>query len=146
MSLIPQFGFFELLLIGALALVIIGPQDLPRLMVMAGRQVRQLRALAGEFRAAIRQMAKEIELDELEDEIEAIKSDNVFADAKRSVDEVGDALRDETAEIRDEVTKPVDTVQKTAPKNEQNNNTTSNGPTKNSASVDAPTAATSEPS
>ena len=116
MSLLPQFGFFELLLIGALALVIIGPQDLPRLMVMAGKQVRQLRALASEFRGAVRQMAKEIELDELEEEIEAIKSDNVFADAKRSIDDVENVLRDEAAEIRDGVTKPVDNASKQSPK------------------------------
>ncbi|MCK5746867.1 MAG: twin-arginine translocase TatA/TatE family subunit [Oricola sp.] len=32
MNLLPQFGFFELVLVAVVALIVVGPKDLPRLM------------------------------------------------------------------------------------------------------------------
>ena len=58
MSLLPQFGFFELVVVAIIALVVVGPRDLPKLMRMAGRMAGQARKMAGEFRAAFDQMAR----------------------------------------------------------------------------------------
>ncbi|MEL7486102.1 MAG: twin-arginine translocase TatA/TatE family subunit [Pseudomonadota bacterium] len=52
MSLLPQFGFFELMTIGILLLVVVGPKDLPKLMRVAGRMMRQARQMAAEFKGA----------------------------------------------------------------------------------------------
>jgi len=105
MSLIPQFGFFELLVVGALALIVVGPKDLPRLMRAAGRGFAEARRLAGEFTAAFDQMAREAEMEEMRKEIDALRKNNAFSEAKRDVEDavrpVGEALRDSGAEIRD---------------------------------------------
>ncbi len=104
MSLMPQFGFFELITVAVIALVVVGPKDLPRMMRSAGKMVRQARSLAAEFMGAFDQMSRELEMEEMRKEIEALKKDNVFAETKRSLDEavkpVDKALRDEDREVR----------------------------------------------
>ncbi|MGF1545553.1 MAG: Sec-independent protein translocase protein TatB [Parvularculaceae bacterium] len=110
MSLMPQFGFFELMLVAAVALVVVGPKDLPRLMRGAGRLAADARRLASEFAGAFDQMAREAEVEEMRREIDNLKRDNVFAEAKKSVDDavapVGEALREEAAEPRDALARP----------------------------------------
>ncbi|MEL6369463.1 MAG: Sec-independent protein translocase protein TatB [Pseudomonadota bacterium] len=111
MPLLPQFGFFELIMIAVIALVVVGPQDLPKLMRSAGQAMAQVRRLAAEFAAAFDQMARETEMEEMRKEIEALKKDNVFTEAKNAVDEavrpISDAVRNEAAEVKDAINKPV---------------------------------------
>ena len=111
MNLLPQFGFFELMLIAVIALVVVGPKDLPKLMRSAGQMVAKARRMAGEFTAAFDQMARETEMEEMRQEIEALKKENVFAETKRAVDEavapIEKELRDEANEVKDAMSKPV---------------------------------------
>lgn len=104
MSLVPQIGFPELILIGIIALIVVGPNDLPKLMRSAGQFVAKARSLAGEFTSAFDQMARETEMSELRQEIETLKNENVFAATKRDLDDslssVDDAVRQETSEIK----------------------------------------------
>ncbi len=88
MNLVPQFGFFELVLVAVVALIVVGPKDLPKLMRSAGRLVAKARSMAGEFTAAFDQMAREAEMEELRKEIEELKKNNPVADAKRAMDDV----------------------------------------------------------
>ena len=110
MSLVPQFGFLELMLIGVIALIVVGPKDLPKLMRSAGRFVAQARRMAGEFTAAFDQMAREAEMEDLRKEIETLKRENPVADVKRAVDEtlapIDREVRNEANELRDAMTKP----------------------------------------
>lgn len=103
MNLVPQFGFFELVLVAIVALIVVGPKDLPRLMRSAGQMVAKARRLAGEFTAAFDQMAREAEMEDLRKEIEDLKKNNPVADAKRAVEEsiapIDKDLRDEVREI-----------------------------------------------
>ncbi|MFZ5609884.1 MAG: Sec-independent protein translocase protein TatB [Pseudomonadota bacterium] len=55
----------ELLLLAILAVVVIGPKDLPRVMRTLGRTVGKARAMAHEFRLGFDQLAREAELEEL---------------------------------------------------------------------------------
>lgn len=109
MNLMPGVGFFEIVVVAVIALVVVGPKDLPRLMRTAGRVVAQARRMAGEFSAAFNQMARESEMEEMRREIDALKRTNVFAETKRSIDDamrpVATAVEEEAAEIRDAATK-----------------------------------------
>jgi sec-independent protein translocase protein TatB len=69
----PEDRFLELLIIGALALIVIGPKDLPILMRRVGRFVGRMRAMAAEFRASFDELARQSELDELRKEVDAIR-------------------------------------------------------------------------
>lgn len=103
MNLVPQFGFFELALVAIVALIVVGPRDLPKLMRSAGKFIAKARAMASEFTAAFDQMARETEMEELRKEIEDLKKNNPATDLKRAVDEsiapVSEELRKETSEI-----------------------------------------------
>jgi sec-independent protein translocase protein TatB len=69
----PEDRFVELLIIGALALIFIGPKDLPILMRRIGRFVGKMRGMAAEFRASFDELARQSELDELRKEVEALR-------------------------------------------------------------------------
>lgn len=60
-----DIGWPELLLIGAVALIFIGPKDLPRVLKTMGQWVGQIRKLTREFRSAVDDMIREAELDEV---------------------------------------------------------------------------------
>jgi len=56
----------ELLLVAVVALVVIGPKDLPRLMRTAGNWAGKARAMARHFRSGFDAMMHEAELEEME--------------------------------------------------------------------------------
>jgi len=56
----------ELLVIFLVALVVIGPKDLPRVMRTVGHWVGKARGMAGHFRAGVDNMIRESELAEME--------------------------------------------------------------------------------
>lgn len=103
MNLAPDVGFSEIIVIAVVALVVIGPKDLPRVMRFFGKMTAQARRLAGEFQAAFNQMARESEMEEMRREIEALKRDNVFREARDAVDSsvrpVAAAIEAEKAKI-----------------------------------------------
>ena len=103
MSLMPQFGFFEFILIAALALIVAG-KDLPRLMRTVGRAVAQARRMASEFTSAFEDMARESEMEEMRKEIEALKTANPIAEARAEIEDavrpISDAVRDTRAAAR----------------------------------------------
>ncbi|MFN3944161.1 MAG: Sec-independent protein translocase protein TatB [Allosphingosinicella sp.] len=56
----------ELLIICVVALVVIGPKDLPRVMRTVGNWIGQARGMARHFRAGMETMMREAELEEME--------------------------------------------------------------------------------
>jgi sec-independent protein translocase protein TatB len=72
--MLPENRFMEVLIIGALALIVIGPKDLPILMRRLGQFVGKMRAMAAEFRASFDELARQSELDELRREVQALRA------------------------------------------------------------------------
>lgn len=70
----PGIGGFEILVIGLIALIVVGPKDLPVLMKRVGQFMARMRAMAGEFRASFDEMARQSELDDLRKEVAALKA------------------------------------------------------------------------
>jgi len=56
----------ELLVVAVVALLFIGPKELPRVMMMVGRWVGQIRGYARHFTAGIENVIREAELEEME--------------------------------------------------------------------------------
>lgn len=61
-----DIGASELLLIVVLAIVVIGPKDLPMALRTAGRWIGKVRRISGHFRAGVETMIREAELAEME--------------------------------------------------------------------------------
>ena len=62
------FSWSEILIIGTIALVVIGPNDLPRAMKTAARWMSAGRKLAREFQSHVDDLVREAELDELREQ------------------------------------------------------------------------------
>jgi len=86
--MLPQIGFVEILILGVVALVVVGPKDLPALLRRIGKITAKARGMANEFRGAFDDMGREVELDELKKEIEAIKNANPINQIKQELNEV----------------------------------------------------------
>ena len=79
------FSWSHILILLTVALVVVGPKDLPRLMNMAGKWVGKARNMANEFKKSFDEMARQSELDELRAEIEKLKADDPIADATKDL-------------------------------------------------------------
>ena len=72
-----DIGSGELVVIGVVALIAIGPKELPGVLRMVGQWVGKARRMAGEFQAQFHEAMREAEM----------------ADLKKSFDEVSEAAR-----------------------------------------------------
>ena len=72
--MLPEVGVPELLVIAAIALIVVGPKDLPILMRKLGKFLAHMRGMAAEFRASFDELARQSELDELRKEVEAMRA------------------------------------------------------------------------
>ncbi len=70
----PEDRMLEFVIIGAIALIVIKPKDLPTALRKFGQFVAKMRAMAAEFRASFDELARQSELDELRREVEALRS------------------------------------------------------------------------
>lgn len=84
----PGIGAPELIVLAILALIVVGPKDLPMMFRRIGRFVGQARQMARDFQRSFDDMGREAEMSDLRREIEALKSGNPVAKAKRDLDEV----------------------------------------------------------
>ncbi len=85
----------ELLILGLVTLIFVGPKELPRFLNTLGRYLGVVRRQANEFRSVFEQALREAEMDEIQKEMRAV-SDGVKAsldEATRSVDSVKQAAR-----------------------------------------------------
>jgi sec-independent protein translocase protein TatB len=88
-----DFAWSELAVIAVVALVVIGPKDLPRVMRTVGQWTRRARAIAREFQGSLDQMVREAELDEVKRHIDRATSFNVENEIRRTIDPEGDLQR-----------------------------------------------------
>jgi len=72
--MVPGVGGGELVVIAIVALVVVGPKDLPKLLRELGKFVGKMRRMADEFRQSFDDMARQSELDDLRKEVEALRT------------------------------------------------------------------------
>ena len=60
-----DIGGIELLVIGVIALVVVGPKDLPRLLRSVSGVVRKVKNLSSEFRSGLDDLAREVDVEEM---------------------------------------------------------------------------------
>jgi len=64
----------EVMLIGGVALIVIGPKDLPKALRTVGQITTKLRRMAGEFQMQFNEAIREAELDEVRREVDGIRN------------------------------------------------------------------------
>jgi sec-independent protein translocase protein TatB len=80
-----DLSWSHILIVLIVALVVVGPKDLPRLMRMTGRWVAKARSMADQFRKSFDEMARQSELDELRAELEALRHERPLADVETAL-------------------------------------------------------------
>ena len=85
-----DIGWPELMLIGVIALVVIGPKDLPRALRIAGFWVRKARTLSREFQSSVDQMIREAELEEVREELKKATEFDLEKEVRSTVDPTGE--------------------------------------------------------
>jgi sec-independent protein translocase protein TatB len=85
-----DFSWSEILLIGVVALVVIGPKDLPRVLKTVGQWVHRARTVARDFQFQIDQMVRDSELDDVRKTMSGIASGNPANIIKNMIDPTGD--------------------------------------------------------
>src|SRR5438445_6474241 len=84
-----DMGWSELMLIGIVALVVIGPKDLPKALRVAGFWVRKARTLSREFQSSVEQMIREAELDEMRQELKKATEIDLEKQFHETIDPTG---------------------------------------------------------
>ena len=84
-----DIGWPELLLIGVVALVVIGPKDLPRALRVCGYWVRKARTLSREFQSSVEQMVREAELEEMRQNLKKATEFDVEKEINKTIDPDG---------------------------------------------------------
>ena len=85
-----DIGWPELMLIGIVALLVIGPKDLPRALRVAGFWVRKARTLSREFQGSIDQMIREAELEEVRQDLKKATEFDLEKEIRSTVDPTGE--------------------------------------------------------
>ena len=97
-----------MIVLALIAIVVVGPEDLPKLMRSLGQFMAKIRGLAAEFKSAFDEMGRESEMAELRREIDDLKSMGKLSnlageDIKEEMRELDKNLRDLDGDIRDSV-------------------------------------------
>jgi sec-independent protein translocase protein TatB len=87
-----DIGWSELLVIAVIAIVVVGPKDLPRMLRAFGKTVGNMRRMAADFQRQFNDALREAELDEVRRSVEAIGRDDPFSTARRDLEEAARRL------------------------------------------------------
>lgn len=102
-----DIGWDEMALVAVVALIIIGPKDLPGVLRTCGQWVRKARQLAGEFQRGVDDMVREAELHDLKNQVERVADPNALkAEIERTIDPGGTIAKS----LEPPVLAPVDEV------------------------------------
>ena len=98
-----DLGWSKVLILAVVAIVVVGPKELPSLLRTLGQFIAQLRRHASEFRAQFDEAMRSTELDQIRRDVEAIKTD-----AQASLQGIGKTLEQDLAEAKASVEQAVE--------------------------------------
>ena len=108
-----DFAWSEIALIGAVALVLIGPKDMPVAIKAITTAIKRARKMAAEFQGHVDEMVREADLHEVRDQVREIRSMDLRGALTRAVDGDGalrKALQDPIRTPPPVVTTPVEAL------------------------------------
>src|SRR5579859_5449865 len=82
-----DLSWSHILLVLIVALVVVGPKDLPKVMRTVGQWMGKARQMADQFRKSFDEMTRQTELDELRQELEALRGHRPFGDIEQNLNQ-----------------------------------------------------------
>ena len=89
-----DIGWQELFIIAVLALLVVGPRELPRSLRTIMSYVRKAKDMAREFHNGIDEVAQEIELEEIRKDAMRISQTDITSEVNKIVDPLGTLKQD----------------------------------------------------
>lgn len=93
-----DIGWTELLVVATVAIIVVGPKDLPRMLRTLGRTMGQVRRMSNEFRRqfddALRDAERSAGLDETRKDIQAMAKANPLKDIQKDLDKTVSSATD----------------------------------------------------
>jgi sec-independent protein translocase protein TatB len=84
-----DIAWSELLVIGVIALIVLGPKDLPKALKLFTYWTRKARTMMHDFQGHVHEMVREAELDEVKRELEKAGNPNLSNEMARTIDPSG---------------------------------------------------------
>src|ERR1700730_1467064 len=84
-----DFAWTEIALIGVVALIAIGPKDLPIAIKTVAGMIKKARRMAGEFQGHVDEMVREANLHEVRDQITQLRNFDIKSEITKAVDSDG---------------------------------------------------------
>ena len=84
-----DLGWTEILIIAVIALIVIGPKDLPSALKNVAYWVRKARGLAREFQKGVDDLVREAELDDVQKEIKTFSRGDLGRKIEETIDPTG---------------------------------------------------------
>lgn len=103
-------GWQEILVVGAVALIVVGPKELPTLLRTIGKYVGFVKRQAAEFRSQFDEAMRETEFEQLKKDVEKLKSDT-----ENSLREVQSTVDQEISTVRKELDDTTQAIQASTP-------------------------------
>ena len=88
-----DIGWIELMVIAIVAIVVVGPKDLPRAMRFVGQWSGKMKKMAREFQGQFNEALREAELDTVKKDVEAIGKIDPMAGVRKEMAKVDSAVR-----------------------------------------------------
>ena len=88
-----NFAWSEMLVIAAVAIIVVGPKDLPGMLRQLGKAIGSVKRMAGDFQQQFNDALKETELDELKD-MTSVKGFDPLEDARKSMEEMQKSIQE----------------------------------------------------
>ena len=98
-----DIGWQEIIILMLIALIVVGPKDLPRIVKTAGQWMGKARGYARDFQRTIEEAADATEIDSIKKEID--EANKELATARRDVAEGAETVKQDVAEGADTVNK-----------------------------------------
>lgn len=113
-----DLGWQEFLLVAIIAVIVVGPKDLPRVVRSVSQWVRKARSMAREFQSSLEEVAREAELDDVRREVQSISKDGIGKSLEKQFDPDG-SMRQGVEDARksvgaEEIEADLKSVQQTA--------------------------------
>jgi sec-independent protein translocase protein TatB len=117
-----DISWTEFLLIGVVALIVIGPKELPAVMRSLGQWTRKIRSLAADFQNQFQEAMREAEMADLKKQVDDVAQDikqyDPLKDVRADVEAIGKDLDQGVDKTNNELSKEAGTSVETAPAKE----------------------------
>ena len=110
-----DIGWSEIAIIVVVALVVLGPKELPNALRMATQWIRYARKMASEFQSGIDQIVREAELDDARKAVQSVATMDLAHEIKQAVDPTGDIMQSMNPQIEEAPPPPQASLTSTAP-------------------------------